>query len=42
MLFVSDGGYADDILEKANTAPIPEGFHRRVAIYRGMPGRGNY
>ncbi|MFQ5963518.1 MAG: glycosyltransferase [Candidatus Scalinduaceae bacterium] len=39
-LFVSDGGSTDDTREKAYTATIPEGFHRRVSIYRGMPGKG--
>ncbi|KKM79242.1 hypothetical protein LCGC14_1351860 [marine sediment metagenome] len=39
-LFVSDGGSTDDTREKAYAAPIPEGFHRRVTIYRGMPGKG--
>ncbi|MDR4509622.1 MAG: glycosyltransferase [Candidatus Brocadiaceae bacterium] len=39
-LFVSDGGSTDNTREKAYTAPVPEGFQRRVTIYRGMPGKG--
>ncbi len=39
-LFVSDGGSTDDTREKAYSAPVPEGFQRRVTIYRGTPGKG--
>jgi glucosylglycerate synthase len=39
-IFVSDGGSTDDTREKAYAAPVPEGFQRRVTIYRGMPGKG--
>jgi Glycosyl transferase family 2. len=39
-LFVSDGGSTDDTRENAYSAPVPEGFQRRVTIYRGMPGKG--
>lgn len=39
-LFVSDGGSTDDTRERAYSAQVPERFQRRVAIYRGMPGKG--
>jgi len=39
-VFISDGGSTDDTREKAYAAPVPDGFHRRVTIYRGMPGKG--
>lgn len=39
-LLISDGGSTDDTREKAYSASVPEGFQRRVTIYRGMPGKG--
>lgn len=39
-LFVSDGGSLDDTREKANRASVPLGAKRKIAIYRGMPGKG--
>ncbi|HHM24342.1 MAG TPA: glycosyltransferase [Bacteroidetes bacterium] len=39
-IFVSDGGSLDDTREQAEAAQIPEKVHRKVAIYRGMPGKG--
>ncbi|HUU50006.1 MAG TPA: glycosyltransferase [Nitrospinota bacterium] len=39
-LFISDGGSLDDTREKASRASIPLGSKRKIAIYRGMPGKG--
>ena len=39
-ILISDGGSLDDTREKAYEAEIPESIKRRVAIYRGMPGKG--
>lgn len=39
-ILISDGGSLDDSREKAYEAEIPESINRRVAIYRGMPGKG--
>ncbi len=39
-MLISDGGSLDDTREKAYEAEIPEGVKRRVAIYRGKPGKG--
>jgi hypothetical protein len=39
-VFISDGGSLDDTREHAYEAPIPKGIERRVAIYRGRPGKG--
>ena len=39
-IFVSDGGSLDDTREVAESAEMPPGVHRKVAIYRGMPGKG--
>ncbi len=39
-IFVSDGGSLDDTREYASQVPIPEGVHRYVSIYKGLPGKG--
>lgn len=39
-LFISDGGSLDDTREEANKASVSLGSKRKVAIYRGMPGKG--
>jgi len=39
-VFISDGGSLDDTREHAYQAPSPEEVHKRVTIYRGMPGKG--
>lgn len=39
-IVVLDGGSLDDTRENAYEAKIPEGLQRRVAIYRGKPGKG--
>ncbi len=39
-ILVSDGGSLDDTREEAEAAKIPEKIHRRVSIYRGIPGKG--
>ena len=39
-ILVSDGGSLDDTREKAYEAKIPSSVHRRVSIYRGLPGKG--
>jgi glucosylglycerate synthase len=39
-VFVSDGGSLDNTREQAYQAAGPESVHRRVTIYRGMPGKG--
>jgi glucosylglycerate synthase len=39
-LFLSDGGSLDDTREIASRASVTLGSKRKVAIYRGMPGKG--
>ncbi len=39
-IFISDGGSLDDTRELALAAEVPKSVHRKVAIYRGMPGKG--
>lgn len=40
-ILVSDGGSLDDTREQAYEAYLPKGIGRRVAIYRGRPGKGS-
>jgi hypothetical protein len=39
-IFVSDGGSLDDTREMAEAAAVPDSIHKKVAIYRGIPGKG--
>lgn len=39
-ILISDGGSLDDTRERAYQAKIPSSVQRRVAIYRGLPGKG--
>lgn len=40
VIFVSDGGSLDYTREKASAVEVPSGIERKVAIYKGLPGKG--
>jgi hypothetical protein len=40
VIFVSDGGSVDYTREIAQQAKVPQGLHKIVTIYRGIPGKG--